>query len=65
MGKADPLEKAQALIEWQGEPVIYHGQKWYWFQRWSPSRRRAVEVLEDAGRLVRWSDKTTGLVRLV
>lgn len=61
----DPLEKAQSLVEWQGEPVIYHGQKWYWFQRWSPSRRRAVEMLEDAGRLVRWSDKTTGLVRLV
>jgi len=65
MGKSDPLEKAQEVIEWEDDPVVYHGQKWYWFQKWTPSRRRAAEMLEDAGKLVRWSEKTPELVRLV
>ena len=65
MGFISTLEQAQEVVEWEGDPVVYHGEKWYWFRKWTPSRKRAAEMLEDAGKLVRWSEKTTELVRLV
>lgn len=56
------LEQAQTLIRNWGEPVLYRGERWYYLRTTTPWVRRAVSLLESAGRLKRWSEKTPNVV---
>ena len=57
--------RARIAIEYNGESVIYRGVQWWYLRTPLYFVERAAKRLEEAGKLVRWSEKTPRLVRLV
>ena len=65
MPKGNQLLRARQLIENEGDPVMYHGEKWWYLRNYSGWTQKAVRLLEREGKLVRWSKNTPRLVRFV
>ena len=65
MGKEVELRRARTLIENEGDPVVYHGLKWYHLRKMEGAVKRAVDLLEKDKLIVRWSKKTKDVVRFV
>jgi hypothetical protein len=65
MGKDIQLERARTLIENEGDPVVYCGEKWWYLRQMVGAVKRAVELLEKNKLLVRWSEKSRDVVRFV
>lgn len=59
------LDRARQLIENEGDSVIYRGEQWFYLRRYYAWTQDAVRLLEREGKLVRWSEKTPRLVKLV
>lgn len=65
MPTRNQLDRARQLIENEGESVVYREVQWWYLRKWYVWTRDAVRLLEREGKLVRWSEKTPRLVRLV
>jgi len=65
MGTANKIRRAQTLIENEGDPVTYRGVRWFYLRTMTEGLRRSVKVLEAAGKLKRWSEKTPSVVQIL
>ena len=65
MGKESQLRRARTLVENEGDPVVYRGVRWLYIRRMEGAVKRAVRLLEAAGELKRWSEKTRDVIRFV
>ena len=65
MGKETKFKRARTLLLNEGQRVNYKGADWLYLHEMGGAAARAVAFLERHQKLVRWSKKTPGLVRLL
>jgi hypothetical protein len=65
MGTDVEQRRARTLIENEGDPVVYRGEKWWYLRQMVGAVKRAVDLLEKDKLIVRWSKKTKDVVRFV